>query len=77
MHPEADSLDDLIDRTGLSIAAFAKRAKIAPRPLLNIRRGRVHHVRTGTLGKLAKALGVDPKAVRRACELSRDQAAMA
>lgn len=64
-------LRPVLDAKGLTLEAFAARAKISPSGLRKILRGQVLTVRGPTVNGIARVSGVDPARVRAAIEASR------
>ena len=58
------TLQNLIDRRGVTYTYLAKLARISTRGLLDIRHGRVRNVRPTTAKRLATALNVSVEELR-------------
>lgn len=71
MRRPAETLDDLIDASGLSLGETSTASGVSPRALLKLREGKVAKAQPRTVARLANALGVDPARVRAAIEASR------
>lgn len=63
---KAVTLDDLIDRRGISLGELTQLAGVSVRTLFGLRRGLVTRPHVETIAGLAKALRVDTATVRRA-----------
>lgn len=62
----AETLDDLIDKRGLTLGEVAKQAGLTPKGLWDLRTGRVTKARPTTVAGLAAALKVSTERVRKA-----------
>lgn len=62
----AETLDDLIDKRGLTLGDVAKLAGLNERALWKLRRGLVANARPTTVAGLAAALKVSTERVRKA-----------
>lgn len=66
----SETLDDLLLAAGRPLQDIASEAGINNRTLWSLRNGLVVRPRVATLGRLAKALGVEPARVRAAIQAS-------
>lgn len=66
-----ETLRQLIDNAGMSMAKLAKKARIDPKTLRGMRDGLWDTPRVESVARLAKVLGLEPTRVRAACEASR------